>query len=137
MSKALPGPIIPSHQPRPFGAYAVAVFGRESVTGAFDGRNQRDPGRMGVAAERVADEDDIVTREGEGPVGLVRHPDRVQLASAIQRHWSRQVEVLRFDTADRPSGEPGQCHEGERSRCIVNYPDGVSGKGRATEHDGC
>ena len=34
VSNALPGPIIPSHQPRPLPARAVAVLGREPVAGA-------------------------------------------------------------------------------------------------------
>ncbi len=105
VSKALPGPIIPSHQPRPLPPYAVPVLGGEPVAGALVRRRPGDPGRMGVAAEGVADQDDVVPRGGEGAVGLVRHPDRVQLASAVQLHRFRQVDVLRFDTADRPGGE--------------------------------
>ena len=127
VSKALPGPIIPSHQPSPLPRRAVPVLGREPVAGALGGRRRGDAGRVGVAAERVADEDDVVARGGQGAVGLVRHPDRVQVAPAVQPHRVRQVEVLRLDTADRPGGEPGQCHGRERSprsaECIVSHPD--------------
>ena len=35
VSNALPGPIIPSHQPSPLPARAVAVLGREPVAGAL------------------------------------------------------------------------------------------------------
>ena len=37
VSNALPGPIIPSHQPRPLPARAVAVGGAEPVAGALGG----------------------------------------------------------------------------------------------------
>ena len=47
VSKALPGPIIPSHQPRPLPPYAVPVLRREPVAGALAGRRQRRPRRRG------------------------------------------------------------------------------------------
>ena len=110
VSKALPGPIIPSHQPSPLprtpSRSSAANPSRVLSAGGVSG----DPGRVGVAAERMADEDDVVPGGGEGAVGLVRHPDRMQVASAVQPHRFRQIEVLRFDTADRPRGESGRCH---------------------------
>ena len=60
VSNALPGPIIPSHQPSPLPGRAVAILGPEPVARALFGRRLREARRVGVAAERVADQDDVV-----------------------------------------------------------------------------
>ena len=101
VSKALPGPIIPSHQPSPLPAAPSRSSAREPVAGALRRRRLREAGGVGVAAERVADQDDIVAPRGERAVGLVGHPDRVQLPSAVERHRIGQVEVVRLDGSDR------------------------------------
>ena len=44
---------------------------------------------MGVAAERVADQDRVVARRRELAVGLVRDPDLVQISPAVERHGIR------------------------------------------------
>ena len=69
------------------------------------GRRRGEAGRVGVAAERVADQDDVVARGRERAVGLVGHPDRVQLPAAVEPHRPRQVEVLGLDSADRAGRE--------------------------------
>jgi hypothetical protein len=56
---------------------------------------------MGVAAERVTDQNDVVAFGREITVGLVGHPDRVQLSSTVEWHRAGQVEILRVDAADR------------------------------------
>jgi hypothetical protein len=79
----------------------VAVGGAEPVAGALGGRRLGEARRVSVAAEGVADQDDVVALGCEGPVGLVGHPDRGQLPSAVEPHRFRQVEVLGLDRADR------------------------------------
>ena len=44
----------------PLAGRAVAVVGPEPVAGALRGRRRREAGRVGVTAERVADEDHVV-----------------------------------------------------------------------------
>jgi hypothetical protein len=78
----------------------VAVVGREPVAGALGRRRLGEAGRVGVPAERVAHQDDVVALRREGAVGLVGHPDRVQLPAAVERDRRGQVEVLGFDRAD-------------------------------------
>ena len=58
-------------------ADAVAILGREAVARAFGGRRPGEPGRVRVAAQRVADEHDVVARGRQRPVGLVRDANRV------------------------------------------------------------
>jgi len=55
---------------------------------------------MGVTAERVADEDDVVALRGQGAVRLVRHADPMQFASAVEGQRSWQVEEPGLDAAD-------------------------------------
>ena len=79
---------------------AVAILGAEPVARALLRRRLREARRVGVAAERVAHQDDVVAPGREGAVSLVRHPDRVQVPSAVEPHRLRQVEVLCLDRAD-------------------------------------
>ena len=58
----------------------------------------------GVAAQRVTDQDDVVTRRRQRPIGLVGDADRVQRTPAVERQRLRQVEELRLDSADRACG---------------------------------
>ena len=60
VSNALPGPIIPSHQPSPLRAAPSRSVGPEPVARALFGRRLRETRRMGVAAERMAHQDDVV-----------------------------------------------------------------------------
>ena len=80
---------------------AVAIFGREPVARALCGSRLGEARRVGVAAERMAHQDDVVPPGREGTVGLVRHANRVQLPPAVEPHRLRQVEVTRFHRADR------------------------------------
>ena len=85
VSKALPGPIMPSHQPSPRPLRAVALFGAEPVARALGRRATREAGRVGVAAQRVADQDHVVTRGGQRAIGLVGDPDMVKRPAAVER----------------------------------------------------
>ena len=58
---------------------------REAVAGALRRRRRREAGRVRVAAERVADQDDVVARRRQRAVGLVGDADRVQLPPAVER----------------------------------------------------
>src|SRR5208337_41746 len=80
---------------------AVAVLGAEPVARTLAGRRLREAGRVGVAAERMAHQDDVVAPGREGAVGLVCYANRVQFPSAVEPHRLWQVEVLRLDRADR------------------------------------
>ena len=79
---------------------AVAILGPEPVARALAGRRLREAGGVGVAAEGMAYQDDVVALRREGAVGFVRHANRVQFPAAVEPHRLRQVEVLRFDSAD-------------------------------------
>ena len=98
VSNALPGPIMPSHQPSPFAARAVAILGAEAVARALRRRRFRDAGGVRVAAQRVADEDDVVARRGQGAVGFVGDADR---DAASGRSRARAASANR-GTASRP-----------------------------------
>ncbi len=65
---------------------AVAVDGAEPVTGALCGRRRRAARRVGVTAERVADQDYVVPLRGQGAVGLVRDANRVKFSPAVEPH---------------------------------------------------
>src|ERR1019366_5201945 len=73
---------------------AVAILGPEPVARALVGRRLREARRVGVAAERMAHQDNVVAPGREGAVGLVCHPNRVQFPPAVEPHRLRQVEVL-------------------------------------------
>ena len=60
VSNALPGPIIPSHQPRPLPAAPSRSSAANPSRVLSPGGVCDEAGRMGVAAERVADQDDVV-----------------------------------------------------------------------------
>ena len=85
-------------------AAGVALVGAEAVPGALRGRRRREAGRVGVAAQRVADQNDVVPRRRQRPVGLVGDADRMQLASTVERERLRKVEELRVDRADGARG---------------------------------
>ena len=104
VSNALPGPIMPSHQPRPRPLLPSRSSAREAVPGALRRRRLREAGRVRVAAQRVADENDVVARRRQRPVGLVGDADRMQRPSAVERERRRKIEELRFDRADRARG---------------------------------
>ena len=55
---------------------------------------------MGIAAEGMTDQDDVVTPRGELAVGLVRHANREQVPPAVEPHRFRQLKVFRLDRAD-------------------------------------
>ena len=104
VSNALPGPIMPSHQPRPLPAVPSRSSAREPVPRAFGRGRSREAGRVRVAAQRVADEDDVVARRRQRAVGLVGDADRMQLPSAVELQRLRQIEELRVDRPDRAGG---------------------------------
>ena len=123
VSNALPGPIIPSHQPSPLPAVPSRSSAANPSRVLSSVGRRRGTGRVGVAAQRVADQDHVVALGGEGAVGLVGDADRVQLSSAVERHGLRKVEMLRLDRADRPIGPTGptapvvRVHVGAIARC--------------------
>ena len=110
VSNALPGPIIPSHQPRPLPAVRRRDPRPRTRRGCSPRRRLREAGRVGVAAERVADQDDVVARRGQRAVGLVRDPDRVQLPTAVERH---RVGRSRYCVSTVPT-EPAASARGSR-----------------------
>ena len=88
---------------------------------------------MGVAAERMAHQDDVVAPGREGAVGLVRHANRVQVTAAVEPDWLRQVEVLRFDraytagragAADGPASPAASVEAGSAMAAILAGPGG-------------
>ena len=86
----------------PLSRLAVAVLRAEPIAGARGRRRLLgEAGGMGVAAERVADQDRVVAPGREHAVGLVGNANRMQLASAVERHGIREVEVARLDGSDR------------------------------------
>ncbi len=60
VSNALPGPIIPSHQPSPLPAAPSRSSAANPSRVLGFGRRLREARRVGVAAERVAHQDDVV-----------------------------------------------------------------------------
>src|SRR3984957_8257701 len=48
----------------------------------------------------MADQDDVVPRRRQGPVGLVCDANRVQVPPAVEVHRLRQLEGLRLHLAD-------------------------------------
>ena len=98
VSKALPGPIMPSHQPRPRPLPASRSSARNPSLRARRGRRRRIAGRVRVAAQRVADQDDVVARGRQRPVGFVGDADRMELAPAVER----QRLAADRETASRP-----------------------------------
>ena len=83
---------------------AVAIVGAEAVARALGGRRLRDAGGVRVAAQRVADEDDVVARRRQRAVGLVGDADRMQRAATVELERLRQIEELRLDDACRARG---------------------------------
>ena len=86
------------------GRAGVALVGAETVAGARRGRVGADPGRMGVAAQRVADENDVVARRRQRAVRFVGDTNLRQLLATVQPQRLREVEILRLDQADGPGG---------------------------------
>ena len=102
VSKALPGPIMPSHQPRPRPLPASRSSARKPSRVLAAAGARAVAGGVRVAAQRVADEDHVVARRRQRAVGLVgdRGPGAARARSRA-RSGSRQVEELRLDRADR------------------------------------
>jgi len=59
-------------------------------------------------AQGVAYKDDVVARGRQCSVRFVRDANGMQRASAVQLNWVRELQILRFDGADRT---------GKRIRC--------------------
>ena len=79
-------------------AAGIALVGTETVPGARRHRSRRVTGGVRVAAERVADQNDVVACRRQRPVGLVGDADRVKLTPAVERQ--RRAEGR--GTASRP-----------------------------------
>ena len=104
VSNALPGPIMPSHQPRLRPRSCVALLGGEAVARARGRGRGRVACRVRVAGQRMTHEDHVVARGRERAVGFVGDADGVELAAAVERERARQVEELGFDRANGPYG---------------------------------
>ncbi len=103
--KRLAGADHPVPPAEPLADHAVAILRPETVASALLRWRLREARRMGIAAESVAHQDDIVSLGREGAVGLVGHANRLQLPPAVKPHRPAQVEVQRFDSADRAGDE--------------------------------
>jgi hypothetical protein len=103
---ARPDHPVPPAEPLP--ARAVAILGAEPVPGTLGRRGFGEAGRVGIAAQRVADEDHVVASRREGAVRFVGHADREQFASTVEPDRSREVEEAGFDRSDRPGRDPGR-----------------------------
>ena len=106
VSNALPGPIMPSHQPSPLPAGAVAIVGGEAVAGALGRRRLREPGGVRVAAQRVADEDDVVAGRRERAVGFVGDTDRMELRPQSSRSGFGRSRNCVSTVPTEPGGGP-------------------------------
>ena len=78
VSKALPGPIIPSHQPSPRPLLPSRSSARKPSRVLAPAGVRRESRRVRVAAERVADQDHVVPLRRQRAVGLVGDADRAQ-----------------------------------------------------------
>ena len=107
----------------PLAGRAVAVVGPEPVAGALLCRLLREAGRVGVTAERVADQDHVVPLGRERAVGLVGDADRVELLSAVEPHRVRQVEKLRLDGSDRACRQRRGCRRGRGHSSLRGVTD--------------
>ncbi len=83
---------------------AVAIVGREPVPRAFGRGRSREAGRVRVAAQRVAHEDDVVPRGRQRAVRFVGDTDRVQLPPAVELERLGQIEEPGVDRPDRAGG---------------------------------
>ena len=104
VSNALPGPIIPSHQPRP----RPAVPSRSSApkpslvlsVGGVVAKPAACASPLSAWQTRMT-----LSRAGDSvPYVSYAIADRVQLPPAVERERLRQIEELRFDRADRAGG---------------------------------
>ena len=86
VSKALPGPIMPSHQPRPRPPPPSRSSARNPSRVLSPPAARAIAGRVRVAAQRMADQDHVVARRRQRAVGLVGDADRLQDAAAVERH---------------------------------------------------
>ena len=89
---------MPSHQPRPRPLPASRSSARKPSLRARGDRRLREARRVGVSAQRVADQNDVVARRRQRAVGLVGDADRMQLASTVERERLREGR----GTASRP-----------------------------------
>ena len=105
VSNALPGPIMPSHQPRPRPAVRVAILGAEAVSRALRRRRLREAGRVRISTQRMADENYVVARRRQPAVRLVgdRGPDTMFCPQSSAKR-PRKVQKLRFNRTDRAGG---------------------------------
>jgi hypothetical protein len=83
---------------------AVAILCTEAIARALRRRRLREARRVRVAAQRMADENHVVARRRQRAVRLVRDPDRMQRASAVERERRRKIQEPRFNRADRAGG---------------------------------
>ena len=83
----------------------------------------REAGRVGVAAEGVADQDDVVALRRQGAVGLVGHPDGMQRPSAIELHRARadRGSAFRRFRSSRPRTSR-LAHASEHSQSACRAP---------------
>ncbi len=84
----------------------IALFSAEPVSRAGLDWRPRETRRVGVAAQGMADEHDVIARRRQRAVGLVRDPDAAQFPAAVQQQRLGEVEELRLDRADRAGGRP-------------------------------
>jgi hypothetical protein len=85
-------------------ARSVAILGAKPVARALPDRRFRESRRVGVAAQRVTNQNDVVTGGGQCSVSLVSDANRMQQAPAIELHRIRKIEELRLDRAGRSRG---------------------------------
>ena len=100
----------------------IPFFGPKAVPGAFRGGRRGEPRCMGVAAERMAHQNHVVTRRREPAVGLVGNPDGIQLPSAVERERFRELEELRGNRPNRARGalrRPAHASDHIRSKADV------------------
>ena len=94
----------PNHAVPPAKAAAgldAALVGADAVDRARRVGLLGPAGGVGVAAQRVADQDDVVTRRREAAVRLVRQAELGQVATRVERQRLREVDELGADHADR------------------------------------
>ena len=122
VSNALPGPIIPSHQPSPLPAEPSRSSAPNPSRVLCSAASFEKPAAWASPLSAWQTRITLSRCGRERAVGLVRHADRVQLPPAVEPHRVRQVEVLRLDGADRA----GRRRRGCRHRCVQCSLGGVA-----------
>src|SRR5262249_47358503 len=82
----------------------VTLLGAKAVPGASAGWRPREAGRVGIATESMANQDDGVAGRRQRPIGLVGYADRIQLPAAVEGKRTRKIQVLGVDRADGARG---------------------------------